>query len=102
MWLAAGMLWLASIGPFPDPLHCAVRGYLSTETGAVTLAREDGCDVHVFLIGLQMVMVHDLYWVLIEFQEAPGFDSFWYVWSASQAYVHGRPVPIVWGYTLKS
>lgn len=91
-------LWIASLG-FPDRVQCYVRGYVSTEGGQVTIKREDHCDVHVVLTGLQMLVIHEPYWVLIEFPEAPGFESFWYQWGAARAYLHGRPIPVVWGYT---
>lgn len=98
-------LWLASIGGFQDRVSCSVRGYISFETDQVALAREDQCNLRLFTLGRQMVIASETRWVIIEFPvesgEGSGFESFWYTWGAAHAYVHGKPLQITWGKTLR-
>lgn len=83
-------------------LDCYVRGYVYRDNNTVSLSREDNCDrvgYETYNGGIVLYSKH--YWVFVPIDESvKGFESFYYRWGNSRAYIHGRPVDIEWGYVL--
>jgi hypothetical protein len=84
-------------------VDCYVRGYVYRAGDEVSLSREDSCQavsMEVYKNGIALYT--NKYWVIIIIpDDVKGHESFWYRWGASNAYIHGNPIKVEWGYILK-
>ncbi|MEM4360112.1 MAG: hypothetical protein QXT45_06250 [Candidatus Bilamarchaeaceae archaeon] len=97
------LLWIQSLLFNEFGLDCYVRGYVYRVGEEVSWVREDRCDrLHVELVEDALIIYSDKYWVIVKIPDSvKGYDSFWYRWGSSNAYIHGVPVKVDWGFVMR-